>query len=43
MDIPWQVKEGSSDVVSDTNREECCHMMKLVDAELICKLRNAVT
>lgn len=30
-------------VVSDTNREECCHMMKLADAELIVLLHNTVT
>lgn len=27
-------------VVSDTNREECCHMMRLADAQEICLLHN---
>ncbi len=38
--IQWTVREGHSDVVSDTNHEECCHNMKLDDAKLIVDLRN---
>lgn len=41
--VPWQVRLGYSAVVCDTNRDECCHMMKLADAELIVELRNKVT
>lgn len=38
--IAWQVREGYSDVVCDTNHEECCHMMKLADAEHIVNMHN---
>jgi hypothetical protein len=31
---------GKRDVVSDTNREECCHHMRLLDANRIVELHN---
>lgn len=43
LNVPWQVNEGYSFVITDTNREECCHAIKLADAELIVRLKNEST
>jgi hypothetical protein len=32
---PAWTDQWGADIVSDTNRDECCHMMTLADAELI--------
>jgi hypothetical protein len=40
LNSPYQVKIGHSEVVSDTNHDECCHMMDLADAVLIVVLHD---